>query len=172
MYTEIIVGNICSILAMLSDSFSSTRKTRKDIMLAQSLSCVFYFAGCMVLKGYSAAVQNLVGIIRNLIAIPEKSHKWLEYLLVAVAFGLGLYFNNRGWLGVLPVIANLEYSIAVFQFKNDQRKLKIAFAINMLLFAIFDIAIYNFVGCISSSVVFITTLIALFNEKKATDPQE
>lgn len=169
MVKDVIVGNICSILAMLADSFSSTRKTRKDIMLAQCLSCFFYFMAGIALKGYSAAVQNAVGIIRNLTAIPEKSHKWLEYLLVFLAVFLGIYFNNRGWLGLLPVIANLEYSIAVFKFKNDQRKLKIAFAINMLLFAIFDIFIYNFVGCISSTVVFITTMIAVFKEKP--DPE-
>ena len=168
-YRDILIGNICCILAMLADSFSSTRKTRKNIMLAQCLSCLFYFAAGIVLKGYSAAVQNAVGIIRNLVAIPEKSYKWLEYLLIALAFGLGVYFNNLGWLGLLPVIGNLEYSIAVFRFKNDQRKLKIAFAINMLLFAIFDIFIYNFVGCISSTVVFITTIIALIKDKQKPD---
>ena len=138
-------------------------------MLAQCLSCLFYFAAGIVLKGYSAAVQNAVGLIRNLAAIPEKSHKWFEYLLIFLAVFLGIYFNNRGWLGLLPVIANFEYSISVFKFKNDQRKLKIAFAINMLLFAIFGIFIYNFVGCISSTVVFITTMIAVFKEKP--DPE-
>ena len=38
-----------------------------------------------------------------------------------------------------------------------------------IVLAIFGIFIYNFVGCISSTVVFITTMIAVFKEKP--DPE-
>ena len=49
----IIIGNICSLCAMISDSFSGTRKKHSEIMAVQILSHVFYGASTIVLKGYS-----------------------------------------------------------------------------------------------------------------------
>ena len=51
----------------------------------QSISQVIYFLGAIVLKGYSAAVQNAVSLFRNLVAIREKQRKWLELALIVVA---------------------------------------------------------------------------------------
>lgn len=69
MLTDIILGNICSLCAMVTDSVSGTRKKRGEILGIQTISQVFYGAGSMILKGYSAVAQNLVAILRNLAAI-------------------------------------------------------------------------------------------------------
>ena len=43
---------------------------------------------------------------------------WEMDIIQAIIIGvvLGIMFNNRGVLGLLPVIGNLEYSIAIFKF--------------------------------------------------------
>ena len=56
---DVIAGNVCSIGAMISDSYSGTRKNEKGILLAQCVSQIFYAAGSIILKGYSATVQNV-----------------------------------------------------------------------------------------------------------------
>ena len=68
-------------------------------------------------------------------------------------------FNNRGIIGLLPVIGNLEYSIAIFKFKDNERALKISFAVSVVLFAIFNTYILNFVGVAANAVILITTII-------------
>ena len=42
---------------------------------------------------------------------------WTRIVLGVVT---GIVFNNRGIPGWLPVVANLEYSLAVFRFKQVQ----------------------------------------------------
>ena len=84
--------------------------------------------------------------------------KTIERTLVILGVGLGLWFNNRGVFGLLPVIANLEYSLAVFRFKDNERALKIAFAICIVLYAIFNLIILNFVGAVSNLIVLIVTI--------------
>lgn len=37
-------------------------------------------------------------------------NKALEWMLILAGVVLGIIFNNRGLLGWLPIIANLEYS--------------------------------------------------------------
>lgn len=163
---NLIIGNVCSLLAMVTDSISSTRKTAKGVLLVQSLSQLIYFIGTVVLKGYSGAVQNAVSILRNFVAIRDIRNKYVEWALVGLGVVLGLAFNNLGFMGLLPVIANFQYTIAVFRFQDNQRALKISFAIAVGMFAVFNIAIFNVVGVVSNSVVFVTTLAVLLKSGK------
>ncbi len=163
---SIILGNVLSLFATLSDSISSTRKTFKSILLVQTVSQFFYIASGIVLKGYSAAVQNSVNIFRNLFAIRGKKSRFMEWLFILVAVVLGIYFNNRGFVGLLPVIANLEYSIAVFRFQNNELALKASFLFTVLLFTIFNLVILNFVGFASNCVLLATTVISLIRDFK------
>ena len=162
---SVILGNGCSLLAMVTDSISSTRKTAKGVLLMQSLSQLIYCIGTILLKGYSGAVQNVVSILRNFVAIRKISSPLIEWILVALGVALGLLFNNLGLIGYLPVVANLQYTLAVFKFKDNERALKISFALCIGLFAIFNCAIFNFVGAASNLVVLGTTLVMLFKQR-------
>ena len=162
---SVILGNGCSLLAMVTDSISSTQKTAKGVLLMQSLSQLIYCIGTILLKGYSGAVQNVVSILRNFVAIRKISSPLIEWILVALGVALGLLFNNLGLIGYLPVVANLQYTLAVFKFKENERALKISFAICIGLFAIFNCAIFNFVGVASNLVVLGTTLVMLFKQQ-------
>ena len=163
---NILIGNLCSLLAMVTDSIGSAQKTAKGVLIMQSVSQAIYGISGIALKGYSAAVQSVVSILRNLTAIAGREEKWLQYLWVVLGVVLGLYFNNRGLFGWLPVVANLEYSVAVFKFKDNERALKIAFCINIILFTIFNAGLFNIVGVCCSTVVLVTTIMSLVKGKK------
>lgn len=164
---EIIVGNVCSLCAMVSDSVSGTRKKHSEILAVQMLSQVFYGAGTIILKGYSSTVQNAVAILRNLTAMKNIRSKVVEWTLILLGVVLGIVFNNRGLIGWLPVVANLEYSVAVFRFRDQERKLKYAFILNMVMYLAFSLAILNFVGAAANVVVAATTAISLARERRA-----
>ena len=163
---SVIVGNVCSLLAMITDTISSTRKTAKGVLWVQCLSQFIYGVGTLVLKGYSGVVQNVMSILRNLAAIRNISSKVLEWAFVILGVVLGIAFNNLGLMGFLPVIANLQYTLAVFKFKDNEWALKLSFAISIFLFAIFNLAIFNYVGFASNLFVMITTLVVLFKKKR------
>ena len=163
---NILIGNICSLLAMGTDSISSTRKTAKGVLWMQSLSQLIYCIGTIVLRGYSGAVQNVVSIIRNLVAIKQIESKVVEWALVFLGVALGLWFNNLGWVGLLPVVANLQYTLAIFRFHDNERALKTSFLLSVFLFALFNLGIYNFVGFCTNMVVAVTTAIYLIKQKK------
>lgn len=163
---SIIIGNLLSLCATVSDSISSTRKTYKSIMLVQTVSQIFFIASAVVLKGYSAATQNVVSIFRNLFAVRGKRNRLVEWFFVAAAVVLGLVFNNLGFVGLLPVLANLEYSIAVFRFQNNELALKISFLITISMFTVFNIVIQNYVGFASNCFLMATTSISIIKELK------
>ena len=162
----IILGNVCSLLAMITDSISATRKTAKGVLIFQSLSQVIYGTGAILLKGYSSAVQNAVSLLRNFVAIRKVNSALVEWILLILGVVLGLWFNNLGLVGWLPVIANFQYTLAVFQFKDNERALKFSFVICVGMFVIFNVVILNIVGACSNLIVMITTLVMLLKKKK------
>ena len=163
--TSLIIGNLCSLLAMVTDSVSATRKTAKGVLLVQCLSQLIYGIGTVVLKGYSGAAQNLVSIIRNLVAIRQIKSKAVEWSLAALGVILGLCFNNLGWMGVLPVVANFQYTLAIFRFQDNERALKTSFMVSIALFGIFNLAIFNIIGFCTNMVVTVTTAIYLIRTR-------
>lgn len=166
MNSSVIIGNLCTLLAMGSNAISSTQKTAKGVLGVQSLSQIIYCAGAIMLKGYSAAVQNAVSILRNLAAIRNINNKFVEWILIGFGVVLGIAFNNRGVIGLLPVVGNLQYTLVIFRFKDNERALKLSFLISVAAFAVFNAAIFNFAGAVSDLVVIITTVVALVKSAK------
>ena len=146
---------------MISDSISGTRKKHNEIMAVQIVSQFFYAASSIALKGYSSTVQNIVAVFRNLAAMKNIKSKFLEWVLILAGVVLGILFNNRGLLGWLPIIANLEYSVSVFKLKDNEKALKLAFIINMIMYAVFSAVIKNYVGVLSCTVIAVTTAVSL-----------
>lgn len=169
---EILVGNICSLCAMVSDSVSGTRKTHRQILAVQIVSQFFYAAGSVILKGYSSTAQNVVAVLRNLAAMKDIKNntvkRVVEWVLILLGVTLGIAFNNRGLLGWLPVVANLEYSIAVFRWKEKEYLLKAAFLVNMLMYSVFSFTIMNYVGAAANIVVAVTTAVSLIRTYQKT----
>ena len=172
---EVVIGNICSLCAMVTDSVSGTRKKHRQILAVQIISQFFYAAGSIILKGYSSTAQNVAAVGRNLAAMFEIKNKTVKYIvewaLIALGVGLGILFNNRGMLGWLPIVANLEYSVAVFRFKDREKELKISFIVNMAMYAVFSFVIMNYVGAAANIVVAVTTAVSLIKKRKITQPK-
>lgn len=163
---SVIAGNICSLLATAADSLSASQKTAKRVLYMQTLAQCIYGIGMLFLKGYSAVVQNVISVIRNLAATKQAERKWFEWMLVILGVVFGLFFNNRGLIGILPVLANLEYSLCVFRFRGNEQALKISYLVCIALFMVFNAAILNFVGAGLNLVIFITTLLFVLKGKK------
>ena len=163
----LLLGNGCSLMATLSNIFASTRPTARGVLLVQSVGQVFYFLCGLFLRAPSGAVQNAVSIVRNFVAMgKKKSSKWVEWALIAAGVVLGVAFNNRGLAGWLPIVGNLEYSLAVFRFRDNERMLKAALVVSLLIFAVFNVIIGNYVGAVADTVVAATTVADLWRTRE------
>lgn len=163
---HLIAGNIFSLLGMGADMVSASQKTAKGVLWVQTLGQVLYTVSCAFLQGYSAVVQHAVSVVRNLAAIYGVQSKAVEWGLVGIAFVLGVVFNNLGVMGWLPIIANLEYSLAVFRFKENGTALKKALLFTLALYAAFNVSIQNYVGVLSNAAVFMSALLFLIRDQK------
>jgi len=162
---RIILANLGSLGAMICDSYSGTRKSKKDILWAQTASQFFYLASAIILQTYSAAAQNLVAIFRNVYGAGNNKNLILDWVFVISPVALGLFLNNQGALGLVPIFANLQYALVVLVLKGKPRAIKTSFAICCSAFIFFNFAVKNYVGTVSCVVVVATTVLSLIKDK-------
>ena len=163
---NIIIGNITSLISCLLDSYSATKKNKKEMLIIQCFSVIVYAISNTLLNAYSAVVQNIFALVRNILAAKGIKNKIVEYIIIFGCLFLGIYFNNLGLLGLLPVFANVEYSICLFVLKERLIGLKLSFLICNICFLILNFCISNYVGFVSNSITVITTVIELFKKDK------
>ena len=161
---NIILGNITSLLSCLLDSYSATKKNKKDMLTVQCFSVVVYAISNTLLKAYSTVVQNVCALVRNVLAAKGIKNKVIEYLIIASALFFGIYFNNLGFIGLLPVFGNVEYSICLFLLKDNVKGIKLSFLICNICFIILNIYVKNYVGFFFTSITVITTVVELFKK--------
>ncbi len=164
MLSSVLLGNLFSLGAMITDSLSSHQKSSEKMLSFQCFSQGFYGISSLILKGYSAVVQNTLSIFRNLLAIRKVHSDLLEWTILILGIVLGILFNNRGLLGVLPVIANGMYTFAVFKVKDNQNALRWAFLINLIMYAIFNFCIMNYVGFAGTVMTIVSTAASMIRK--------
>lgn len=163
---NIILGNITSLISCLLDAYSVTKENKKGMLIVQCFSFVIYAVTNVLLNAYSAVVQNIFSLIRNILAAKGVKNRIVEYIIVLACLFLGLYFNNLGFIGLLPVFGNVEYSICLFALKNHMKGIRISFLVCNICFLILNIFIFNYVGLISNSITVITTIVKLLRNSK------
>lgn len=136
----LILGEVCSFFGALCLAISTFGKTKKDIVKWQVADQVFNAAANLFLLSFSGAVVNSVNVARNYLTYKGKfNRRMMAGFLVAIIV-LGLIFNNRGFIGLIPIIAAGEYTIALAVFKNPQDT-RIMPAFNLAMWAVYDFVI-------------------------------
>ena len=156
--TNLIIGNIFCLFSMVTDSISAKKKTTKEILFFQSLSQVIYGTSSIILGGYSAAVQNVVTIIRNYIASQDKSNNTIEIILIVLGIVLGFMFNTLGFAGFLPIFASAQYAVVIYFYKKNERFIKCSFAVCCICYTIFNFFVFNIVGGFTNFFVFLVAI--------------
>lgn len=156
MNTTIIFGEILSALSALCLAYSTFSKTKKNMVLWQAGNAAFYLVSNIFLGGYSAVAVNALTILRNLLASKERLHKWMTGLICLAMIIIGVAFNNRGYLGILPITASVSYTILMYIVKDIQA-MRLAVISNMAQWMIFDGLIGAYPSFIMDIVIIVLT---------------
>lgn len=164
--TSIVLGNILTLIAIGFTYLNGTRKKKRDMIICDMGAATCFTLSHVVLRGYVGVVQNLVGVFRNITALFLPNDKFIGWILVACGVIFGIYFNNMGIIGLLPVASGFWYSFCVINKKASSRMLKMALIINSFAFAAYSLIEFNIVGIVSNILVACTTLNSYIKDKE------
>ena len=164
----IIVGEVLSLLAALTLAYSTFSNKKDKMIWWQAINAVFYGLSNLFLGAYSAVVTNILTLSRNVLLVKNKLDKKLTIIICILMTIVGIVFNNRALLGLLPIIASVSYTICIYVLKSAQQ-MRIALVINLMQWMIFDFLVKAYPMFIMDIIIIIVTLINIIRYKKVKE---
>lgn len=167
MVSEIylIIGNVFSLLSSVFTLVSVAMTNKKTLIKMQTLSIVFYILTSFFLQAYAAMVSIFIALIRNILSERDLLTKKITLILCLLLVVSGLYVNNLGVMGLLPICAIVIYTILVYATKNEQQ-MRYAVIFNMIMWFIQNIYISAYPSAVSNIVVCLWTAFQIIKNRK------
>ena len=170
MNLNILLGELFSFIAAFFLALSTFRTKKNKMLIFQLADSIFNAISNLFLNSFSGFVVNIFTSIRNYLSIKEKFNKRELFFYVILILIIGIKVNNKGIVGILPIIASVEYSLFMHKSKSSQI-MRIALLINLSLWLIYDFFIKSYPMFIMDLVIILITVINIIrfhNKEKAS----
>ena len=125
-----MLGQIISIIAMILMITSFQMKTRKQIIILQTMGSGLFMISYLFLESWSAVYLNGIFLIRNIIFYFSDEQKWARhkawlpiFSCAVVAAGLAGF---RSWWDLLPIAGSVIGTVGMYMAsENTLRALKL-----------------------------------------------
>lgn len=138
-----ILGEIFSFLAAAFLGYSTFSKNKKKMAFLQIIDSTFNGISNLFLLSYSGIITNAFTATRNFLVYKNKFTNKVAIVFCILIICIGVTFNNKGPIGILPIIASVEYTIFICKSKNTNN-LRLGLIFNLILWAIYDFYISSY----------------------------
>lgn len=165
MQVYLITGNVFSLLSAICIAISVIKKNKNDLIWWQILDVLFCILSNIALYTYAALTTNSIALIRNFLAYKNKlTPKW-TFMLFVLCIIVGLWANNRGVIGLFPIIASASYTVFMYITKDEQQ-MRWALISNLLLWFVHDIYVQAYPSAITDIVLSAWTAMQIFRNRR------
>ena len=158
-----VAVQIFGLIAITMWLVGTQSKNKKEILLTQMISSIFYCLQYICLKAYTGALTDLVTIIRNIVFYFEEKHNkeiskisLIIFMIIIILVGT-ISFENIYCL--LIIFASILYLIAVW-VKNFQLT-RVLCIISAMGWLSYNYLVGAYVNCIGNSLEIILLIIAM-----------
>ena len=160
---NLIVGNIIALVASVIMVLSGYIKNKDKIIFVQAVQIGLSVISNAVLGGITGAIINFISFIRNVLCYKNRFGIKEKLAIILVSTALSLIFNNIGFIGVLPLVSTIVYTL--FMDTKDVIKLKVLIIFTMVLWLIYDLYIKSYTSAIFDFANIIANIISIFQIK-------
>lgn len=168
MEPRLIIANIFAFLAALFMAYGTSLKTKKKIIGVLVISDVFFIIANTISWSLSAASVNSLALVRDYLVYQKKMTRQINIFLIIAVISISLLVNTRGLIGLLPIIATVQYGLVVRRAKYPQL-VRFSILIATILWSIHDISIGLFASApiyLISTVIIIRNLLQHYRPKR------
>ena len=158
---NIVIGNLISLIGGIFIILSMWVNDEKKAYLYQFLNAFLLTISSVFFFSWTGVVTMAIAASRNAMVYNDKLTRRWTYFFIVVSVVLGLIVNNRGIIGLLPVIAIVEITICNFRLKSI-KYIKIGFIVNSVFYIIYFLAIWDFASAAIECITISVGLISLF----------
>ena len=154
-------GNLVSFAAACFTLASAWSRDRRRIYLYQAGQCLLLACANILFGSVSGVTTFALCTARNLLLACDRFTAGRCFFFVAAVALLGLSANNRGLVGLIPVVTTAVYTV-VCLYARRTRAIKLNLIVNLLLWAVYDFFILDLVSCAVDSASAAAALLSLF----------
>ena len=165
MSLYLIAGNVFSLISAICIAISVIKKNKADLIWWQILDVIFCILSNIALFTYSALTTNTISLIRNILAYKNRLTQKITWILLVLCIIAGLLANNRGIIGLFPIIASASYTVFMYITKDEQQ-MRWALVSNLLLWFIHDIYVMAYPSALTDIILGVWTSIQILKNRK------
>ena len=163
-----LLGNLISFVAACFTIASAWSGNRKRIYLYPAVQCFLLALANIFFNSISGVTTYIICAARNVLLAYDRFTARLCIITVACVGIIGISVNNRGMIGLLPVITTALYTIVCF-FAKRRSTIKMNIIVNLALWAVYDILIHDYVSFSVDTGSAIVAVISILRWKKASE---
>ena len=164
--SNILIGNIISFAAAIFLAVSCVAKSRKQIFILQFMNCAVLAVASYFFGSYAAITTLALCCIRNIFIMKDKFSVPIMTVILILVIACGILTNNRGIIGLLPVIATVEYTICC-HYITDVGKTRISILVNEAIWIIYSFLVLDFSTAITDIIVVTVDIVSIAKGAKA-----
>ena len=172
--SDLVIANIFSVCTACFTLSSTWIADKSKSFFLQVFQCIMYAVASYFFGVYSAIPAMLLCAVRSyLIAVDKFDLKYCVIFCVLVAV-LGIFTNNSGLLGLLPLIATIQFALWCFIWKSLLAS-KWGILINMIIWVCYEIFVLDIASLIvdtSNIIVAIAAIIRITRMEKPSTQKE
>ena len=167
----LLFGNIVSFAAACFTIASAWSRDRRRIYLYQAGQCLLLAFANILFGSVSGVTTFALCTARNLLLAYDRFTPRRCWFFVSAVALLGLFANNRGAVGLIPVVTTALYTV-VCLYAQRTRDIKLNLIVNLLLWAVYDFFILDLVSCAVDAVSAGTAMLSLFRAQDSLSISE
>ena len=171
VFMRIFIGNCFSFSASVFMSLAAYTKSRKGMLVYQTVDCLLLGIAQIIFGVPSGAVVLFLGALRNILMLKNRFGTVALALFCFMAVAVGTLSNTSGILGFIPIIATLVLTIGLFAFKTP-RLMKLVILSNLLLWSAYSFMIYDYATGISNGASALICFISLIFKESEKNAEE
>lgn len=143
-------------------------KTRKNILLLQSVNLVLFVIHYFLLSAFAGAAMCLVVLGRNIVLFKKNEKAWAShwswfYIFTLIALGV-LAVSWNGWITILPVAAVILSMYAMW--KDNPVDIRFYMLLVCLIWVPYTIVVQSYSGLLSQVVGIAGILVGMYRHDR------
>ena len=123
---RILLGNLISFLASLMLTAGCLMKDPKKVYAMQVAENLTLVVSSVCFGSWSGITTLLISTVRNVLLVKGHFDKKRMYLFSVLVTVCGLAVNNKGWIGLLPVLATVILTVCNYYARSSGACLSIS----------------------------------------------
>lgn len=166
MPDRILTGNLISFAASFALLAGCLMREPKKVYVMQVTENLILCVSSAVFGSWSGISTLLISTVRNMLLVKGRFDRRMMVLFSVLVTVCGLAVNNRGLIGLLPVLATVILTVCNY-YAREICAIKWSLIVNLALWAVYFFAIRDIASGITQVVVLAATLGSVFRLKAA-----